>query len=97
MPDITPAPQHNCTGATGAPGTWNNYLIVQDSFNNVTQLELWCGGTDADHPSDQGGYDAMIPAGNTTENDFKSASDCASGSSRNISGDTTTNIWRKVP
>ena len=94
LPFDTPVEQNPCPGSSG---TWNSYLIEKDNTGAIISYELWCGGTEQDHPTTQIDYDNMSPLGNTSNNDFKMGSDCASGSSRDSSSYTTTNIWQKVP
>ena len=94
LPAGSPMAQNPCPGAVG---TWNNYEIEKDSSGMVTSYKLWCGGTVEDHPSTQSEYDMyMIPGGNTSNNDFKSGSDCVSGSNQDSSGAKIVNIWQQV-
>lgn len=76
-------------------GTWDNFLVEYDLSRSVLlNFDLWCGGSDLDHPSDQAGYDALVPAGELSSNDFKIDSDCASGSYVKTTGEQVFNIWR---
>lgn len=92
VPDLTPIAIHNCPGANG---TWNNYEVKKDSNGTVISVEVWCGGSDQDHPSSQAEYDAnIVPASNVSNNDYKSGSNCVSASNAIVS-ETILNIWQK--
>lgn len=89
----SPTPtSHNCPGASG---TWNNYEIIKNSSGAVSSVELWCGATDQDYPATQTEYNStMVSSGYTSNEDYKSDIDCASGSNTSASG-TIINIWQK--
>lgn len=84
-------------GCPGTAGTWNNYEIKLNSDGDVISIDLYCGGEDTEHPTTQAEYDGYAGIGETSNADFKSSSDCASGSiTIDSTGDIDANIWQKI-
>ena len=82
-------------GCPGASGTWNNYVIVKGTGGAVISIDVYCGGTDADHYANQSAYNSALSGGATSNNDYVLSASCASGS-QNVGGNVTTNLWRKT-
>lgn len=84
-------------GCPGAAGTWNNYEVKINSNGDVISIDLYCGGGDNEHPTDQAGYDGYVGVGETSNSDYKSSADCVSGTrTEDSTGDITANIWQKI-